>query len=387
MTLSEYRTYDALGLANLVKKGDATALELAKLALEAIDNINPELNAVLEVFEDPLENLVNTGITNAPFAGVPFLVKDLILHMQGRKCEMGSRLCQDMIAPHDTHLAAKFKDAGLITLGRTATPEMGFCTTTESLLNGPTLNPWNTDIMPGGSSGGSAAMVAAGAVPMAHGNDGGGSLRIPAACCGLVGLKPSRGRTPIGPDAGDGLNGLGIEHVLTRSLRDCAAMLDATEGPMPGDPYAIIRPVEARYSCPLLREKFTPGTLTASSLKWVGLTKSSSSFVTRTRLPLCVDRSFSLRLPDETTSSSSVSAVKAVSPEKITMTSKLKQNFWHNSTLFLIFILRVLQEVCTYNNILSDSFQLFIGQLITEGNHTIILKDAPNRNIKPCFIL
>ena len=269
MTLSEYRTYDALGLANLVKKGDATALELAKLALKAIDNINPELNAVLEVFEDPLENLVNTGITNAPFASVPFLVKDLILHMQGRKCEMGSRLCQDMIAPHDTHLAAKFKDAGLITLGRTATPEMGFCTTTESLLNGPTLNPWNTDIMPGGSSGGSAAMVAAGAVPMAHGNDGGGSLRIPAACCGLVGLKPSRGRTPIGPDAGDGLNGLGIEHVLTRSLRDCAAMLDATEGPMPGDPYAIIRP--ARPYLSELDRKCEPLKIGFTSTAWSGV--------------------------------------------------------------------------------------------------------------------
>lgn len=268
MKLSEYCTYDAVGLAALVNKGDITALELAKLAFQGINSLNPELNAVLEVFEDLLENLAGMETKNASFAGVPFLVKDLILHMEGRNSEMGSRLCQGMTAPHDTHLATKFSEAGLVTLGRTATPEMGFCTTTESLLNGPTRNPWNIDMMPGGSSGGSAAMVASGAVPVAHGNDGGGSIRIPAACCGLVGLKPSRGRTPIGPDAADGLNGLGIEHVLTRSLRDCAAILDTTEGFMPGDPYAIIRPERSYFSeldrkCESLKIGFT-------SMSWSG---------------------------------------------------------------------------------------------------------------------
>lgn len=269
MKLSEYRTYDAMGLAALVNKGDITALELAKLAFQGINSLNPELNAILEIFEDKLENLVGKAVKNTPLAGVPFLVKDLILHMESRRSEMGSRLCQGMTAPCDTHLATKFNDAGLITLGRTATPEMGFNTTTEPLLNGPTRNPWNTDMMPGGSSGGSAAMVASGAVPVAHGNDGGGSIRIPAACCGLVGLKPSRGRTPIGPDAGDGLNGLGIEHVLTRSLRDCAAILDATEGPMPGDPYAIIRP-ERSYLSELDR-KCEPLKIGFTSMAWSGV--------------------------------------------------------------------------------------------------------------------
>lgn len=265
MKLSEYRNYDALGLAELVKTGGVTAKELADVALQGINILNPELNAVLEIFENQLENLEpNEG----PLAGVPFLVKDLILHIEGRKSEMGSRLCQGMTAPHSTHLATKFNEAGLITLGRTATPEMGFCTTTESLLNGPTRNPWNTDHMPGGSSGGSSAMVAAGVVPVAHANDGGGSIRIPAACCGLVGLKPTRGRTPIGPDAGDGLNGLGIEHVVTRSLRDCAAILDATEGPMPGDPYAIIRPKRPYLS--ELSRKCEPLKIGFTSTAWSG---------------------------------------------------------------------------------------------------------------------
>ena len=288
MKLSEYTAYDALGLADLVKKGDVTALELAKLALQAIDTLNPELNAVLEVFDDQLDNLAESKKNDGPLAGVPFLVKDLILHIEGRKSEMGSRLCQGMIAPHSTHLATKFDDAGLITLGRTATPEMGFCTTTESVLNGPTRNPWNTDIMPGGSSGGSAAIVAAGAVPVAHGNDGGGSIRIPAACCGLVGLKPSRGRTPIGPDAGDGLNGLGIEHVLSRSLRDCAAILDATEGAMPGDPYAIIRP-ERPYLMELDR-KCEPLKIGFTSTAWSGVhVDAEIAEATKKTALLCAD--------------------------------------------------------------------------------------------------
>ncbi len=269
MKLSEYRNYDALGLASLVRKQEVQAIELAELAFKAIGELNPELNGVLEIFEYPLDNLDSGCVNDAPFAGVPFLIKDLILHQQGRKNEMGSRLCKDMIAPHDTDLATKFKEAGLVTLGRTATPEMGFCTTTESLLNGPTRNPWNTDMMPGGSSGGSAAMVASGVVPVAHANDGGGSIRIPAACCGLVGLKPSRGRTPIGPDAGEGLNGLGIEHVVTRSLRDCAAILEATEGPMSGDPYAIIRPEKSYLS--ELDQKCAPLKIGFTSKAWSGV--------------------------------------------------------------------------------------------------------------------
>ncbi len=266
MKLSEYRNYDALGLADLVNNGDITAVELAKLTFEGITALNPDLNGVVEVFEDQMDNFAVTD--NTPFAGVPFLVKDLILNIEGRNSEMGSRLCQGMTAPYNSHLATKYEKAGLVTLGRTATPEMGFNITTESLVNGPTRNPWNTELMPGGSSGGSAAMVASGAVPIAHGTDGCGSIRIPAGCCGLVGLKPSRGRISLGPNTGEGLNGLGIEHVLTRSLRDSAAILDATEGPMPGDPYSIIQPhrsylSELNQTCEPLKVGFT-------SMAWSG---------------------------------------------------------------------------------------------------------------------
>ncbi|MCF8474231.1 MAG: amidase [Emcibacter sp.] len=249
MKLSEYCTYDALALAALVKKGDVQALELAELSLKAIERLNPELNGVIETFPDQIDAIKADKIPSGPLSGVPFLVKDLVLRLKGRKSEMGSRLSQGMTAPHNTHLAERFIKAGLVTLGRTTTPEMGFCSTTESVFSGPTRNPWDSNLMSGGSSGGSAVMVAAGAVPVAHANDGGGSIRIPSAFCGLVGLKPTRGRTPIGPEAGDGLNGLGIEHVVTRSLRDCAAILDVTEGPAFGDPYAIIRP-----SAPYLSE-------------------------------------------------------------------------------------------------------------------------------------
>lgn len=268
MKLSEYCHYDALGLAQLIKNNDVSPIELAKLAFQAVEKLNPELNGVIECFEDQVEDLPVLDLQDSPFAGVPFLVKDLILHLEGRKSEMGSRLCEGMIAPHHTHLAERYLAAGLVPLGRTTTPEMGFCSTTESVFSGPTRNPWNPKLMAGGSSGGSAAMVAAGAVPVAHANDGGGSIRIPAACCGLVGLKPSRGRTPIGPDAADGLNGLGIEHVISRSLRDCAAVLDVTEGPCPGDPYAIIRP-ERPYLSELDR-KCEPLRIGFTSKAWSG---------------------------------------------------------------------------------------------------------------------
>tara|TARA_R110002073_G_scaffold85978_15_gene204283 strand:- start:6371 stop:7843 length:1473 start_codon:yes stop_codon:yes gene_type:complete len=268
MKLSEYCHYDALGLAQLIRQNDVTPGELANLALQAIKRLNPELNGVIECFDDQLDVLSLPALQDKPFAGVPFLVKDLILHLEGRRSEMGSRLCQGIVAPHDTYLAERYIDAGLVPLGRTTTPEMGFCSTTESVVSGPTRNPWNPRLMAGGSSGGSAVMVAAGAVPVAHANDGGGSIRIPAACCGLVGLKPSRGRTPIGPDAADGLNGLGIEHVVSRSLRDCAAVLDVTEGPSSGDPYAIIRP-ERPYLSELDR-KCEPLRIGFTSKAWSG---------------------------------------------------------------------------------------------------------------------
>ncbi|MFC3051962.1 amidase [Kordiimonas pumila] len=246
MKFSEYIQYDGLGLAELVRKKTVSADELAETARTAINTLNPSLNVVLEVFDDTPDA---PDLADGPFKGVPFLIKDVVLHSEGRKCEMGSRLAQGLVAPFDTDLMARFKDAGFNTLGRTAVPEMAFNVATESVLNGPSRNPWDTSLMTGGSSGGAASAVAAGMVPIAHANDGGGSIRIPAACCGLVGLKPTRGRTPIGPEAADGLNGLGIEHVVTRSVRDSAAVLDATEGPASGDPYQISRPTMPYLEC------------------------------------------------------------------------------------------------------------------------------------------
>jgi amidase len=239
MRLDEYANHDGLGLADLVRRGEVSAAELAALAQSAIDALNPQLNAVI----GRVEPQPPAGGAAAPFHGVPFLIKDLVLHAQGVPCDMGSRLVAGAFtSPHDTELMARFRAAGLVTLGRSNTPEFGFNATTEPLLHGPTRNPWDLTRSAGGSSGGSAAAVAAGIVPVAHANDGGGSIRIPAAQCGLVGLKPTRGRTPVGPETGMPLHDLGIEHVVTRTLRDCAALLDAVEGPAPGDRFAIARP-------------------------------------------------------------------------------------------------------------------------------------------------
>lgn len=241
MNLEEYYRLDGLGLAELIRSGELSADEAADCARQAIALHNPQLKAVIEM-DERSGGVTGSGDRESPFYGVPFLVKDLVLHEEGRKCEMGSRLCKDMVAPADTELMRRFRRAGLITLGRTSTPEMGFNVSAETLLEGKTGNPWQPDLMAGGSSGGSAAAVAAGMVPLAHANDGGGSIRVPAACCGLLGLKPTRGRVPIGPEAGEGLSGLGCEFVLTRSVRDAAAMMDAVQGPGIGDPYQIPQP-------------------------------------------------------------------------------------------------------------------------------------------------
>jgi amidase len=244
MKLDEYARYDGLGLAALVRSGEVSAGEVVETAQKAIDAVNPTLNAVI----GRIEPRAQAGDRNAPFFGVPFLIKDLALHAEGVACDMGSRLVAgSFVSPHDTDLMQRFKAAGVVTLGRTNTPEFGFCSTTEPVLHGPTRNPWDTGRSPGGSSGGSAAAVAAGIVPIAHANDGGGSIRIPAACCGLVGLKPTRGRTPPGPEVGQALHGLGAEHVVSRTVRDCASMLDAVQGPGVGDPFVIAPPLR-RYA-------------------------------------------------------------------------------------------------------------------------------------------
>jgi amidase len=244
MHVSEYSEVDAVGLAQLIKSEQVSAQEVEQVARRAILAVNPSLNALVgELFEEPLP-----FTTTGPLAGVPFVVKDFSLHMAGIKTRIGSRLTGDgIVFPHDTELMMRFKQAGLVTLGRTATPEFAFNATTEPLANGPTHNPWNLSRSPGGSSGGSAALVAARAVPVAHGTDGAGSIRIPAAWCGLVGLKPTRGRTPPGPDSDERLLGLGVDFALSRTVRDIAALLDAVNGPGVGDKY-FAAPPERPYA-------------------------------------------------------------------------------------------------------------------------------------------
>ena len=233
----EYERFDALGLAELVKKGDVTPAELRAAARARIDRMNPALNAVVHTFGDAGEPPVPEADPKGPFHGVPFLVKDLGVHCKGTPTTAGSRYLAGAIAPSDSTITERYRRAGLQILGKTNTPEMGLVAVTEPVFTGPTLNPWNPDLSPGGSSGGSAVAVASGMVPMANANDGGGSIRIPAAHCGLFGLKPTRARTPVGPDVGEVWSGLTAYHAITRTVRDSAALLDATCGPASGDPY------------------------------------------------------------------------------------------------------------------------------------------------------
>ena len=228
---------DATAQAELVRKKEVTAVELVEAAIDRIERLNPKLNAIVTpMYELALEN-ARGKLPEGPFSGVPYLLKDLLASYAGVPMSFGSKLLRNFIPDHDSELVARIKRAGLIIAGKTNTPEFGILPTTEPALFGPCRNPWNTERSTGGSSGGSAAAVAAGLVPMAHANDGGGSIRIPASCCGLFGLKPTRGRNPLGPDFGDILSGLVAEHAVTRSVRDSAALLDATSGPDIGDPY------------------------------------------------------------------------------------------------------------------------------------------------------
>ena len=239
MHFSEYSEYDAVGLAHLIHSGQVSAQEVEQCARQAMLAVNPRLNALVGA---PFEESLPASPTG-PFAGVPFVIKDFVLHAAGVQLGIGTRLTgEGIVFPHDTDLMTRFKQAGLKTLGRTATPEFGFNVTTEPVSHGPTRNPWNLSRSTGGSSGGSAALVAARAVPVAHATDGAGSIRIPASWCGLVGLKPTRGRTPQGPDSDERLSGLGVEFALTRTVRDAAALLDAVSGPGIGDKYFAAPP-------------------------------------------------------------------------------------------------------------------------------------------------
>jgi amidase len=234
---------DATAQAELVRRGDVSPEELVDAAIARIERVNPQLNAVITTrFEQARREASHAA--DGPFRGVPFLLKDLMSHSAGDPFHAGMRLLRNLrwTEREDTLLVARFRAAGLVFLGKTNVPELGPLPTTEPVSYGPTRNPWNTGHTPGGSSGGSAAAVASGMVPAAHANDGGGSIRIPASMCGLVGLKPSRGRTSLGPDLGESWAGMAVEHVVTRSVRDSAAILDAVAGYHPGDPYCAPAP-------------------------------------------------------------------------------------------------------------------------------------------------
>ena len=238
---TEYREYDGLGLAGLIKAREVTPSELLEAAIARANEINPSINALIHRFEDRAYRHIKEGLPDGPFTGVPFVLKDLLAAFAGEPLTMGSR-GMTAVPNYDSELVRRYKASGVNIFAKTNTPEFGLIITTEPKAHGVSHNPHKLGYSTGGSSGGSAAAVAAGIVPMAHGGDGGGSIRFPASWCGVFGLKPSRGRNPLGPDQGEDWQGAVAEHVLTRSVRDSAAMLDCTSGHEIGAPYNIALP-------------------------------------------------------------------------------------------------------------------------------------------------
>ena len=234
--IDDYDLLDATGQAELVRRGQVAPIELVEAAIDRIERTNRSLNAVVTPMYDEARQTASDPVPTGPFGGVPFLLKDFLAEYAGVRFTEGSVFLSDYVPAEDSELVKRYKQAGLIVVAKTNTPEMAIGATTEPRLFGPTHNPWDTTRTSGGSSGGAAAAVAAGVVPMAHGNDAGGSIRIPASCCGVFGLKPTRGRNPLGPHYGDVFSGLVAEHALTRAVRDSAALLDATSGPASGEP-------------------------------------------------------------------------------------------------------------------------------------------------------
>lgn len=238
LSFAEYLNHDALGLAGLVRSGDTSADELLDIALDRIDAVNPAINAVVNVFADKARARIAKGLPDGPFTGVPFLLKDLFIDLEGTTTTSGAVFLKDTVAKRNSTVADRYTKAGLVIFGKTHSCEFGGSPTTESQLYGVTRNPWNLDYSAGGSSGGSSAAIAAGILPAANGSDAGGSIRSPASACGLFGLKPTRGRAPLGPARFDGGGGIATVHALTRSVRDSAALLDAVAGIEPGASYA-----------------------------------------------------------------------------------------------------------------------------------------------------
>ncbi len=241
MAFTEYGSYDAVGLAELVRNRQVSASELLDEAIARTIKVDPQINAVVVRHYDYARGQIDKGLPDGPFTGVPFLLKDLEF-LEGTRTTSGASIYKDHVAAHTSTLARRFLDAGLTIFGKTSTPEFGLLPTTESRLFGPTRNPWNPEHSSGGSSGGAAAAVAARLVPVAHASDGGGSIRIPASASGVFGLKPTRARNPVGPERGEGWSGFSCGHVLSISVRDSAAMLDAGHGPEPSSPYRAPAP-------------------------------------------------------------------------------------------------------------------------------------------------
>jgi amidase len=270
-SFKEYGNYDSIGLAELVRSKDVTPTELLEAAIERRDAVNPQINAVVRDLDDAARQTIKDGVGSGPLAGVPFLLKDISAYMKGVPTTAGSRLLQNTVMDRDSALVAAYRKAGLVIFGKTNTPELGLACTTEPVLFGATHNPWNLQRTPGGSSGGSASAVAAGIVSAAHASDGGGSIRTPASCCGVFGMKPSRGRVSLAPFAGEGWGGLSAQHAVTRSVRDSALLLDIASTPQLGDPYWAAPPLrpyaeEAARDPGKLRIAFTTAALTYSKL-------------------------------------------------------------------------------------------------------------------------
>ena len=239
---TEYDQLDGLAMAALVRTGQLTPADLCAAAIARAEAVNPKLNAVVYPLYEQARRRAAAGLPAGPFGGVPFLLKDFGAQYTGAPHTSGSRALRNFVPIEDAELVCRWQAAGLNIMGKTNTPEFALMGVTEPVLHGPTRNPWHLGHTPGGSSGGAAAAVAAGIAPVAGAGDGGGSIRIPAACCGLFGLKPSRGRVPTGPEQGEKWQGAAVEHVLSRSVRDSAALLDATQGPDVGAPYFLPNP-------------------------------------------------------------------------------------------------------------------------------------------------
>lgn len=241
MAFREYGSYDAVGLAELVRKQEVSSGELLDEAIARTAKVDPQINAVVVKHYDYAQRQIDKGLPDGLFTGVPFLLKDLDV-LEGTRTTSGASVYEDNVADHTSTLARRFLNAGVTIFGKSSSPEFGLMPTTESRLFGPTRNPWNLAHSSGGSSGGAAAAVAARILPLAHASDGGGSIRIPASACGVFGLKPTRARNPIGPDRGEGWGGFSCGHVVSISVRDSAAMLDATHGPEPSSLYVAPPP-------------------------------------------------------------------------------------------------------------------------------------------------